>query len=207
MKTELIKFINEHFHELWMDINVRFELGEPYQNGSEERINQVNYRVNSIFDFIFNKDEEIYLFIKDPQIENDIMFGNTTPNYLYELLNDFDLEEDKYIEYDEDYDEAGNTIQITREFLVKILYSRVRYIPYREILSGIANYEQGREPSIVQSIYFVSISKGIVFYMYDDRGCIAYSNSKEKLKPLYTKNNEWIVNYWREYIDSIFKEV
>lgn len=43
--------------------------------------------------------------------------------------------------------------------------------------------------------------------MYDDRGCIAYSNSKEKLKPLYTKNNEWIVNYWREYIDSIFKEV
>lgn len=149
MKTELIKFINEHFHELWMDINVRFDLGEPYQNGSEERINQVNYRVNSIFDFIFNKDEEIYLFIKDPQIENDIMFGNTTPNYLYELLNDFNLEEDKYIEYDEDYDEAGNTIQITREFLVKILYSRVRDIPYREILSGIANYEQGREPSIV----------------------------------------------------------
>lgn len=207
MKTELIKFLNEHFHELWMDINVRFELGEPYQNGSEERINQVNYRVNSIFDFIFNKDEEIYLFIKDPQIENDIMFGNTTPNYLYELLNDFDLEQDKYIEYDEDYDEAGNTIQITREFLVKILYSRVQDIPYREILSGIANYEQGREPSIVQSIYFVSISRGIVFYMYDDRGCIAYSISKEKLIPLYTKYNEWIVNYWREYIDSIFKEV
>jgi len=206
MKTELVKFMNENFYDLWMDINVRFELGEPYQNGSEERINQVNYRVNSIFDFIFDKDEEIYLYIKDPQIESDIMFGNTTPNYLYELLNEFKLEEDIYIEYDEDYDEAGNTIQLTREFLVKILYSRVRNIPYKEILSGIANYEQGREPSIVQSIYFVSISREIVFYMYDDRGCIAYSKAKENLKPLYTKYNEWIVNYWREYIDSIFKE-
>jgi hypothetical protein len=42
--------------------------------------------------------------------------------------------------------------------------------------------------------------------MYDDRGCIAHAISMENLRTLYVKYNDWIVDYWREYIDGIFKD-
>ena len=65
--------------------------------------------------------------------------------------------------------------------MVRLLYERLTAIPYREILKGISHYEQGREPSISQNVYFINIDKDIVFHMYDDRGCIIYSNSRDKL--------------------------
>lgn len=43
--------------------------------------------------------------------------------------------------------------------------------------------------------------------MYDDRGCIIHASSKDQLRPLYFKYNDWIVNYHREYFDNLFKEV
>ncbi|MNN46067.1 hypothetical protein D3C76_1675490 [compost metagenome] len=98
-------------------------------------------------------------------------------------------------------------MEIKNEYKVSVLADEVASLPYKEILEGISHYEQGREPSIGQSVYFISKEKGIVFHMYDDRGCIIHSKDKEKLRDLYVKFNEWIVNYYREYFDSVFKEV
>ncbi|WP_018591198.1 DUF3885 domain-containing protein [Terrisporobacter glycolicus] len=135
------------------------------------------------------------------------MLGNTTPNYLYEIISHHKLEETIKYTYDEDINKEGNTIEIKYPYKVKILSSTVSSIPYKEILQGIANYEQGREPSICQSVYFININKNIIFNMYDDRGCIIFSNSKDRLINLYQRYNEWLVDYWRVYIDNIFKEI
>lgn len=102
------------------------------------------------------------------------MLGNTTPNYLYEIISHYKLEETIKYTYDEDINKEGNTIEIKYPYKVKILSSTVSSIPYKEILQGIANYEQGREPSICQSVYFINIKKNIIFNMYDDRGCIIF---------------------------------
>ncbi|MGZ9583741.1 DUF3885 domain-containing protein [Paenibacillus marinisediminis] len=206
MKDELSQFMADNFNEFWMDINVRFELGEPFENGTDERINQVNNRVNSIFESVFSQDEDIYLYIKDANIDVDPMFGNTTPNYIYEILSGFQLDEDRYVELNEDQDEDGNKIILESEYKIVTTRSRVNEIPYSDIFKGITNYEQGKETSISQGIYYVSVNREIVFYMYDDRGCIVYSTSKESLREIYTKYNDWLVDYWREYIDKIFKE-
>nr|WP_260445580.1 DUF3885 domain-containing protein [Metabacillus sp. KUDC1714] len=42
--------------------------------------------------------------------------------------------------------------------------------------------------------------------MYDDRGCSILSKEVEQLVHLYQKYNNWLVDYWRDYIDSIFKK-
>jgi hypothetical protein len=204
--NDLIEYIDENFPDFWDEIHVRFELGEPYDNGTDERINQVIYRVTTLFEEIFKKEDFIYLYIKDWEIEVDGMFGNTTPNYLYELINCHELQETIMFEYDEDIDEEGNTIEIEKSYKVKILNSTLHTIPYKEILKGIANYEQGREPSIGQRVYFINTNEDIMFNMYDDRGCIIFSKSKEKLKHLYTNYNDWLVDYWREHFDNLFKE-
>lgn len=206
MQYNIFEYIQKNFPDFWSDINIRFELGEPFSNGSDERINQVNLRVTTLFEEIFEKDDLIYLYIKDLEEDIDVMFGNTTPNYLYELINYHKLYETIMYEHDEDEDDKGNAIQVERQYKVKILSSPLSSIPYKEILYGIANYEQGREPSIGQKVYFINTNKNIIFNMYDDRGCIIFSKNKESLKYLYDNYNEWLVDYWREFFDNLFKE-
>ncbi len=133
------------------------------------------------------------------------MFGNTTPQYLYELLNQHNLNETTMHEYDEDEDEAGRIIPIQNSYKATTLIGSILSVPYKEILVGIANYEQGKEPSIGQKVYFIDIKKKIMFYMYDDRGCIIFAKEKESLQNLYTKYNGWLVDYWREYFDKLYK--
>ncbi|WP_084064712.1 DUF3885 domain-containing protein [Paenibacillus stellifer] len=50
----------------------------------------------------------------------------------------------------------------------------------------------------------MGVSRNTIFHFYDSRGLDIVSNSKEALKELYLKRNEWILNYDRERIDSIF---
>ncbi|WHY66826.1 DUF3885 domain-containing protein [Neobacillus sp. SuZ13] len=207
MKEKILKYIDNNFPNLTSDVHLRFELGEPYENGTNERINQVVTRVTTLFEEVFKPDDFIYVYIKDWEVTEDIMFGKTTPEYVYDLLSNLNIEEEILFDIDEDYDDiTGQTIEIKNEYKVKIVYSQLKSITYKEILEGIGNYEQGREPSIGQSVYFISTEKGIIFHMYDDRGCLIHSNEVEKLVHLYHKYNNWLVDYWRDYIDSIFKK-
>ncbi|MDQ1234204.1 hypothetical protein QE450_001702 [Paenibacillus sp. SORGH_AS306] len=206
MKKEIIEYLNSNFPNLSGELHIRFELGEPFPNGSDRRIKQVNKRVITIFQEIFDPNDFIFLYIKDWEDREDPMFVNTTPDYLYELLNGKVMEEEIGFELDEDEDEEGNTIEIKNEYQIKVLNGLVSSFPYRKILEGISHYEQGREPSLGQSVFFINKNKDIIFHMYDDRGCIIHSNSKEHLRTLYIKYNDWIVDYWRDYLERLFKE-
>lgn len=206
MLKEIQDYLNDRFPEYWSDINIRFELGEPYRNGSKRRINQVNKRVNTIFEELFKPTDHIFLIVKDWGSYEDPMFGNTTPEYLYELLRERIIEEETLFDIDEDEDVEGNSIEVKIEFRFKVLEGLVSSIPYKKIFEGISHYEQGREPSIGQSVYILNKDKNILFHMYDDRGCIAHATSKEQLMSLYREYNDWIVDYWREYFDGIFKD-
>jgi len=132
------------------------------------------------------------------------MFGNTTSKYLYQLVKGHALEEKTVVRVDEDLDGAGKTIQFSYEYKIGVLHDRLSAIPYKNILQGIAHYEQGREPSIGQRVYFINLDKGIMFLMYDDRGCVVYSNSRDNLMNIYHKYNDWIQDYYRKSIDEIF---
>ena len=207
MKEKVLKYIESNFPNLNSDLHLRFELGDPYENGTEERINQVVTRVTTLFEEVFKPDDFIYLYIKDWCVTEDIMFGNNTPEYLYDLLSEQKIEEETLFDLDEDYDElTGQTIEIKNEYKVKIVYARLESISYKEILEGIGNYEQGRDPSIGESVYFISTEKDIIFHMYDDRGCDVFGLSKDTLVHLYHKFRKWILDYNRIEIDTAFEE-
>jgi len=153
MLKEIQDYLNDKFPDYWNDINIRFELGEPYRNGSKRRIIQVNKRVNTIFEELFKPTDLIYLIIKDWGAYEDPMFGNTTPEYLDELLQGKILEEEVLFDIDEDKDEEGNSIEIKNEYRFRVFEGLVSSIPYKKIFEGISHYEQGREPSIGQRVY------------------------------------------------------
>lgn len=207
MKEKILNYIESNFSNLSSESHLRFELGEPFDNGTEERINQVVTRVTALFEEVFKPDDFMYVFIKDWGVNEDIMFGNTTPEYLYGLLSKQIIEEETLFDLDEDYDEStGQTIEIRNQYIVKFVFSQVKFIPYKEILEGIGNYEQGREPSIGQSVYFISTKKDLIFHMYDDRGCDVFSIKTATLLPLYHKYKKWILDYNRVVIDRTFGE-
>lgn len=202
LDKELRVFLQDNYPDLNHDMHIRFELGEPYKNGSAKRIKQASFRVSTLFENIFSMDDSIYLLIKDWECE-DIMFGNTTPLYLYSLFNANNMNTETILVDDED--ENGEKIfHSHKQHTIKL---KVSEIYYQKILTGIGNYEQGREPSIGQSVYFINIEKNLIFHMYDDRGCLVSSSTPKNIKFLYEKFNEWIVNYHRKYIDSIFKNL
>lgn len=64
-KKSLLEYLEEKFPDFGHEIHVRFELGEPFSNGTEERLNQVYHRVTSIFESVFNGQGSIYILIKD----------------------------------------------------------------------------------------------------------------------------------------------
>jgi hypothetical protein len=205
LKEGLHEYLEEKFPDLGHEIHVRFELGEPFANGTEERLNQVYHRVTSIFESVFNDRGSIYMLIKDSE-QIDPMFGNTTPNYLYELLKNQPSDSEILTEVIEDEDVDGNPVSTEVKVKHSVLLTTIGKIDYKRILEGIANYEQGREPSIGQSVYFIDNNRDIIFYMYDDRGCIVFSDSTPKIRYLYERYNDWIVDYWRSHIDQLFKK-
>lgn len=166
---ELIEYVTNNYPDCRKQMNLRFELGYPYKIGSRKRRKQVICRVTSIFKELFKENDFVNMYIECFD-EEDIMFGNTTPNYLYDLLKNQDVHEKVTNIKEEDIDDDGNTIYVNNTEKIKTLYAPVNTIPYKKIFKGISNYEQGREPSIGHRIYFINMNRGILFYMYDDRG-------------------------------------
>ena len=60
-------------------------------------------------------------------------------------------------------------------------------------------------PRIGEEVYFLNLSRNLIFHMYDDRGLDIIASDKNTLKPIYDKYNKWILNYDREKIDMVFK--
>ncbi|WP_208403194.1 DUF3885 domain-containing protein [Paenibacillus sp. BK720] len=49
-------------------------------------------------------------------------------------------------------------------------------------------------------------TKGILFHMYDDRGCDVFSSKISTLSPLYYLHRKWILDFNRYEIDNLFGE-
>lgn len=182
------------------DIHLRYELGGLFENGSDERLQQATTRAAAILQGCFGPDERLLLLINDwggP----DAMFGNTTPTYLYELLGPVVMAKAEQRDVAPAAEPDGDDEAPFRQTVVPVTLAGMRW---RELLAGIANYEQGREPAIGQSVYFIAPATGVVFHMYDDRGCLVFADAASRIVHLYHAHNEWIVDYWRETIDGVF---
>ncbi len=54
-------------------------------------------------------------------------------------------------------------------------------------------------------VFFINVTRDVIFYIYDDRGCEVIGSDIEKIRPLYEKYADWIDEYSREEIDNHFK--
>ncbi|PJJ59051.1 DUF3885 domain-containing protein [Hymenobacter chitinivorans] len=78
-------------------------------------------------------------------------------------------------------------------------------IPADAILAAIANQDFGdRSPVIRGDLFFLNLTRGLIFHMYDDRGLDIIAVDKATLQPLFKTYNSWILDYDRAQVEAAF---
>jgi len=205
---EMFKIIRDEVEIEWWNDKRRMTKADKAnrENHIQKRVSQATARATTIFYETFdNLETEIWVIIYE---YSGGLFNQLT-SYLLEQFPQssvstfYDFKEQvetQMISTDENGVDTIDRVK-ARVILGKV---KVKDIHAEKILNGIANNEIGLEPSICQDIYFLDPIADKGMYMYDDRGCYIWSDKAEKIKYLYDKRNEWIVDYHRPEIDKYF---
>jgi len=187
--------------ERGLKYHLRFELGDPFENGTKKRVKQATKRASELFENHFEKDSELYIIIYD---FIDEMFART-PNYIYELLKSKNIETEQFEENlaTRYFNNEDNIERIKGK--LTICRAEINGIKYQEIFNGIANTEMGFTPTIHQLVYFFQPKTKKWFWMYDDRGCLMFSNETTDLKSSIVKFDKWIVESQRAEMEKQFE--
>ncbi|MNN31469.1 hypothetical protein D3C81_1451580 [compost metagenome] len=102
---------------------------------------------------------------------------------------------------DAEPDEVPDPQNNTYSYWVKC---KTNEINYSQLLKSICNHDVGIKPMIYHRVYFINMSRGTIFHIYDDRGCDLISSTKKAIGDIYLSFNEWILDYDREQIDDVF---
>ena len=117
---------------------------------------------------------------------------------------------------------------ISKDSTVRFRYSRIRRLPgcsrkqyhwnrvrissltpskidYHGLLKAcIYNDFRRHGPSFRGDCYLFHHRHQLLFHIYDDRGMDIVSPHKDFLRKLYLEYNDWLLDYDREYMDSLF---
>lgn len=208
MKTELQQYLTETFGEKFSNINaefsiggpvfIRFELGYPFENGTKKRVNQATDRAIDIFSDTFDNDEEEIWFLIYEYLGKS-PYGETN-EFLYKQFP-----KDAFRNFYNKIEPVDNGNSETNEVKIIIGKVKVKDINYKNIFNAIANTEMGFDPALNERVFFINPNSDKIFYMYDDRGCLVFSNDSDKIKPHYEKRIDWVAEYDKSVVDSFFK--
>ncbi len=224
-------------HSIFGSVHIRFELGgdesfKIIRNGVEiewwndkrrmtkvdknnlenhfkKRVSQATQRATTIFNETFdNPETEIWILIYEYADGlfnnlNDYVFRQFSSDVIKSFYDKNEQIESQFMMEDQD----GRFTSEKTEVRLIVGKIKVKDIQVSNILNGIANNDMGFEPAVCQGINFIDPTTDRGFHMYDDRGCYVWSNKAEKIKYLYDKRNDWIVDYHRPEIDFYFKGI
>ncbi|MBS1527921.1 MAG: DUF3885 domain-containing protein [Bacteroidetes bacterium] len=206
-KKDLANYLKQHFNGLalreplffsWTNA-LRFDLqnGEP---SSEDYFKEVDKRSSALFEAIFRQTEDVFvIYIEYKWKRRKIRFSN----YCFKQINALKRT-------DIDYFVVRHLYEKQKDDIYNIAITKVKAIDinHKNVLKAIANTDfPPREPRFKflnnPNIYFINISRNVIFHMYDDRGLDIIASDINILKPIYQKYNSWILNTNREHIDKI----
>lgn len=216
-------FIKVHFNNIHLrpplfyswKYGIRFEISMPgAEHEDHNNLRQINIRSTGIFNHVFQDTDEL-LLITDIHCEKNDTFLRKKPAKVYqkyvknkELIKKLQhrLLPNVFSEGDDDYEDM-----VTHRFVLSCKKSDIRY---RQLLSAIS-YEDFPHPTRIlkqnysagYDIYFVNVTRKMIYHLYDDRGCDVITSNKEDLHQLYTACNDWILDYDRQQIDQLFQSI
>ncbi|MBZ4222360.1 DUF3885 domain-containing protein [Bacillus wiedmannii] len=222
---QLKEYMNETFPGVTLVPHIYFQwenhLHFHFGKGKDlfvERTDDVNreyftqlYTYNKyLFEDIFSKEDEVFLVTNVYRFKKENMKNSQKINVYNKFIKKRDLKfqiKQKTVPFLFEDEEAD--LYCTYQFSLKCFACDIKYIP----LIQAANHEDfpglyprfGRKKEIsYPDVFLINVTKDIIMFIYDDRGCEVIAKNKETIRNLYEKYKEWIPDYERESIDKVF---
>ncbi|MHA7966805.1 DUF3885 domain-containing protein [Paenibacillus sp. CAU 1782] len=209
---DLDHYLSSHFESLsqckplfysW-DIGIRFELGAPpvYDQNKSRYMQGVYDRAILIYEHLHQRNDKL-LLVTNAHFGNQTTVLKRAPKLYRRYIPDKGvlrrLQHKAIVHAFADSKEIDDNE--TNWFTLEC---HGRDITYRGLIKAICNHDVGIKPSIFHDVFFINVTTGTIFHIYDDRGCDVISASKDALMSIYEKYNDWILDYDRAWIDETF---
>lgn len=212
-------YLNERFPTLELlpsiyyqwDVGIHFSLGgEIYQFKENDELNLERFRLvykqtSTIFNELFEKDD--YFFLVTNVYKHKRKEKRTRKLKVYQAFlkckNNLKRIQVKTYPYPFEFDEAEDFEMQQFSLLCKREDIRVN-----ELLKAASNEDFSLTPKFGRysidypDVFFVNITKDIIFFVYDDRGCEVIAREADQIRPLYEKYYDWVEEVDRKRIEK-----
>lgn len=212
-------FLENHFEGLILrpalfyswKYSLRFEMSNPSVPYYEkEHLKQAFHRSITLFERVFREEDEILLVTDVHSTDKDFFLQKRPLNVYLKYIKDKQrlYQLNHRVLQNEIQDEEEDNQFVTHRF---VLHCKKTEFKYTQLLKAISYEDFAHSSTILKNnpqsgydIYFVNLSKKVIFHLYDDRGCDILSSDKESIHFLYEEYNDWILDYDREEIDLLY---
>jgi hypothetical protein len=164
----------------------------------------VNKQISTIFDELFEQNDDLFLVtnvykhkIKDKRTRKLKVYQRFLKSKIH--LNRIQV---KVFPYPFESDEAEEY-----EMQQFSLLCRREDLRINELLKAASNEDFPLKPKFggysidYPDVFFVNITKDIIFFVYDDRGCEVIALEANRIRSLYEKYYDWVEEVDRERIE------
>ncbi|SFS45531.1 DUF3885 domain-containing protein [Marininema halotolerans] len=204
-KINLDDYMENNFSglKLMSPLFYNYEIGLRFEMSEEGIKEQVYSRSISLLNELCKQDDELIITIFVDSVEdNPPPEEDEVISYFYRHTNI----DNKEVKIDRKtfpyrYSEPSDTDSWTFRYS---LQCRTSDVDIKNLLITNANRSFDIEPSLIGNMFIINSSKNIIFFLYDYRGMDIISKSKNHLKDTFIKYNDWILDYDKDRINSIF---
>ncbi|TDL85378.1 DUF3885 domain-containing protein [Vibrio vulnificus] len=192
-------------------IGIHFSLGgEIYQFKENDEINIERFRLvykqtSTIFNELFEQNDDLFLVTN--VYKHKTKEKRTRKLKVYQPFlkckNNLNRIQVKTYPYPFELDEAEEFEMQQFSLLCKREDIRVN-----ELLKAASNEDFPLKPKFggysinYPDVFFVNITKDIIFFVYDDRGCEVIAREADQIRPLYEKYYDWVEEVDRKRIEK-----
>jgi len=184
-------------------ISIRYQIGMGLIcDGKEEKyVKNAIHRAFAVFNELFNKDDDIYVVVNSYE-DNPNDMADDDISVVHPLIH---IKDECNFVFTFTVEDALKHL-ISNSHTRYILKAAVRDVQVEKLLEEIAWSDIDGRNSLRGCVYWINPRNNVIYHFYDDRGLDVASNSKANLEHIYSKFNDWILEYDRKRIDNIFNE-
>ncbi|VDG96539.1 Uncharacterised protein [Lysinibacillus sphaericus] len=217
----LQSYMDHHFKELtlapalfysWTPA-IRYEISDPTFSLNEPvmtQLKQAFHRSITLFDEVFRGTDEIMLITDvHTTLSNSYLRKRPLNVYLKYVKQHDDLSRLRHEVIPDPFEEEEEQ-RVNHRFSLLCKKGDIRY---QQLLQAICYEDFAHSSTILKSnpssgveVYFINVTRNMIYHLYDDRGCDILAADKNDIRFLYETYNDWILDYDRNVIDETFHD-
>jgi hypothetical protein len=207
MVSPLIRFFQHHAIKLpdprllhyELPTWIRFDLQGSLSPKDAGYFAQVSHRAATLFAAAFAPTDEVLLVYQESRYKRHRIRSN---GYLFRQLGIRKQD----VTFQKRWARPSQLAYHEGHWIQALYTTLAARIPYQKLLEAISyqDFPDQNKTAIHGLLYVFNQTKGLIFYMYDDRGILISSHTPEIIRPLYQEYNDWILDYDRATIAAAF---